>query len=106
VEGLNERGEAPPPYVPGTKPPSLRSTDRVAVPVPGSEESGDVELGDMTRPVPPPQPPGYNEHAQDERANDGRFPPVVQRPATAVTANERYASTRGLLNRTDTSTSV
>lgn len=99
VEGLNERGEAPPPYVPGMKPPSLRSTDGVAAPIPSAEAGEDVELGDMRR-EPVPQPPGYDEHA-----HDGRFPPV-QRPATAITANERYASTRGLLTRTDTFTSV
>lgn len=101
MEGLNERGEAPPPYVPGTKPPSLRSNDGVAVPSPAGDADEDVELGDMRREnVSPPQPPGYDQHA-----NDGRFAPV-QRPATAITANERYAPTRGVLDRTDTSTGV
>lgn len=69
-EGLNEAGEAPPPYMPGSKPPSLRSDD------------GDLEMGEMRRPVPKPKegelPPGYGlEHG-------GQSSEVVARPETAV----------------------
>ena len=61
-EGLDERGEAPPPYVPGSKPPSLRSVERERRPSSSSEHSvGEaVELQPMNGEV--EHPPGYNEH--------------------------------------------
>lgn len=60
VEGLDERGEAPPPYVPGAKPPSLRSTDGFPA---ATESSADaIELGDMSRPQPVHRPSLYNLH--------------------------------------------
>lgn len=75
-EGLNERGEAPPPYMPGSKPPSLRSVD--------------VEMGDMTRPVyggtPKGEPPGYHhEHTSSSSSASNLRGEEVSRPETAVT---------------------
>lgn len=72
-EGLDERGEAPPPYVPGSKPPSVRNGDG-------------VELGDMSRES-MHQPPGYNEHMEEGDLS-------VRRPDAVVTAVERSRSTR------------
>lgn len=68
-EGLDERGEAPPPYVPGTKPPSIRTIDGV-VPVreqdggQSSRAGGDgetVELQNLSRNL-ENEPPSYDEH--------------------------------------------
>ncbi|KAE8445465.1 hypothetical protein EG329_013355 [Mollisiaceae sp. DMI_Dod_QoI] len=83
VEGLDERGEAPPPYVPGTKPPKA---------------AGDVELGDMGG-VPIHRPPDYNEHVDEAGLS-------VRRPDTVITASERFGSMRRLLSRTNSSTNV
>ena len=108
-EGLNERGEAPPPYMPGSKPPSLRSDDD------GWDREGgdggrerDVEMGDMRRPVPKDgeQPPGYgyahghgnaygssSSSASDLRGQGvggevTRPEPAVTRPEPAITRPE------------------
>jgi len=88
VEGLDERGEAPPPYVPGTKPPSIRSGNEVLAPNTGAGAGGDVELGDMSGP-PVHQPPDYNDHVDE--ADLG-----VRRPDTMITASERFSSMRRL----------
>jgi len=84
--GLDERGEAPPPYVPGTKPPSLRSMDGMGRPSTSSEHrvGGAVELRPMGGDV--EHPPGYYER-QDlvPGGNVG-----VTRPDMAVTASERF----------------
>lgn len=64
-DGLNERGEPPPPYVPATKPPSVRTTDGRADGRSGQLDSGDagnrgfVELLDI-RGAMPHEPPAYN----------------------------------------------
>lgn len=75
-EGLNEAGEAPPPYMPGSKPPSLRSDD------------GDLEMGDMRRPVPKQgeQPPDYGHEHTSSSSSLGQV--GVSRPETAVTRSE------------------
>lgn len=101
VEGLNERGEAPPPYVPGSKPPSLRSGDGRR-PSTSSEHARmqDVELGNMGRNGNGNGPPGYHEHTF--LGNEGDIADI-RRPDPAVTAHERLASRR-LLSNTESST--
>jgi hypothetical protein len=87
-EGFDERGEAPPPYVPGTKPPSLRSVER-EIRSSGSEHAAGeaVELRPLSGEV--EHPPGYDEqHPQPE--NDVG----ITRPDAAVTTSERFSSTR------------
>jgi hypothetical protein len=74
VEGLDDRGEAPPPYVPGSKPPSIRSTDGV-IPLAGDlngqslRENGNVEVVEMQNigGIPTTEPPGYNDHPVAEQ---------------------------------------
>lgn len=79
-EGLDERGEAPPPYVPGTKPPSIRTTDGV---VPVREQDGGqssmidghgetVELQNLSR-NPENEPPSYDEHRDSSRSEAAEF---------------------------------
>jgi hypothetical protein len=94
-EGLDERGEAPPPYVAGTKPPSLRSVGREMRPSTSSEHSvGEaLELRPMNGDV--EHPPGYNDSPE---INAG-----ITRPDTAVTASERFSSTRRLIGHTGSS---
>lgn len=86
-----ERGEAPPPYVPGSKPPSLHSNDglsraesgRSVNRRPSSER--DVELGDMTRPV--YAPPAYHDppgSAMREGASEGGGEGIT-RPNAVIT---------------------
>lgn len=96
-EGLDERGEAPPPYVPGSKPPSLRSMERERRPSSSSEHSeGEaVELRPMNGEV--EHLPGYNELSPAE-TNAG-----IARPDTAVTASETFSSTRRLMGHTSSS---
>jgi hypothetical protein len=96
-EGLDERGEAPPPYVPGSKPPSLRDVERERRPNSSSEHSAGeaVELRPMNGEV--EHPPGYNEHSPSEN-NVG-----ITRPDTAVTASETFSSTRRLMGHTSSS---
>jgi len=101
VEGLNERGEAPPPYVPGSKPPSLRSGDGRR-PSTSSRHAGtqDVESGNMGRNGNVNGLPGYHEHTSSRNEEDITN---IRRPDAAVTASERLASRR-LLSNTGSST--
>lgn len=98
-EGLDERGEAPPPYVPGTKPPSLRSVDGVRRLSTSSEHRvGEaVELRPMSGNV--EHPPGY--HERQDLAPGGNV--GIARPDTAVTASERFGSMRRLISHTGSS---
>jgi hypothetical protein len=94
---LDERGEAPPPYMPGGKPPSLRSVDINAPPAAESRRSGergssgeDVELRRMSgdgRETGGTLPPEYHTAVSSEDIAD------VTRPAAAVTASDRSGST-------------
>ncbi|CAL3972734.1 unnamed protein product [Diplocarpon coronariae] len=62
TEGLDEEGEAPPPYHAGSKPPSLRSADGVGVREVGSragEAPEQVALRNIA--MQRPDPPGYHE---------------------------------------------
>lgn len=66
-EGLDDRGEAPPPYVPGSKPPSLRSTDGIigVTELSRSTSSRDEALGDVVEmgnmgTTTMREPPAYN----------------------------------------------
>lgn len=105
-EGLDERGEAPPPYIPGSKPPSLRSIDL-----------GDSPADDFTRTISTSSRGGGNEAVEMHRMNTDREcqrrsdPPLyheatgqdhdigdVRRPPIAVTTSENYGSTRRLLS--------
>lgn len=95
-EGLDERGEAPPPYVPGTKPPSLRSVERERRP---SASSGHgvgevVELQPLGREV--EYPPGYDAQHPVPSSDAG-----VTRPTKAVPASERLLSTRRLIGHSE-----
>jgi hypothetical protein len=93
-EGLDERGEAPPPYVPGSKPPSIRTGDgrrpSVSTRQVGAE---DVEMGHVSRDG--NGPPGYHEHtdlgSEEDIAN-------IRRPTTAIIAPGRFASMRSLMS--------
>lgn len=86
-EGLDERGEAPPPYVPGSKPPSIRTTDgrRPSTTV-RSVGVEDVEMGDMRRDD--NAPPDYEETnpSHDTDIAD------IRRPVTAIIAPGRVGS--------------
>jgi hypothetical protein len=103
-EGLDERGEAPPPYGAERKPPSLRSVD-VAAPAEvrrSGERSADgeaVELrrmsGETGREMEGHEPPGYHAAVAEEDIGD------ITRPTTAVTASDRFGSVRRLLSNTD-----
>ena len=98
-DGLDERGEAPPPYVPGSKPPSIgvESTPRTSS---GHRAGGDVELDDLTlRRGAVNDPPGYHEHEHTGSEVDLG----VVRPQVAVAAPERL-STRSLRSHTVNST--
>ena len=107
VEGLDERGEAPPPYVPGSKPPSVRSLERRRSSVEGG--LGEVELRRLSAET-RSNPPGYHEASrgtdessghEDVRGTDQME--QVTRPMTAVTASERFGGMRTLLDRTGSS---
>jgi hypothetical protein len=159
-EGLDERGEAPPAYVEGDKPPSLRSVDitysgdtaygsntdrssreghRLSVPNRASGEhippttgpvestsgsvehhtlgvlttpapvagaavsSQDVELSSLTRTtshnIPPLEPPTYSEITMNDTSE-------LARPANAITAHERFHSTRRLMSESRTSSEL
>lgn len=114
VEGLNERGEAPPPYIPGTKPPSLRSRGSSSdlgtarVHSSGSGHGEGWELRDMNgtgTEVGYGEPPGYHEHVNAREEEDlgdmtrPSAPPTVSKPDNAVVVEERTTSapTRRLL---------
>jgi hypothetical protein len=96
VEGLNERGEAPPPYVPGSKPPSIRSGDGRR-PSSSSGHTGmqDVELRNIGRNGNGVGPPGYHEHTTLGNGDDTSD---IRRPNPAVTASDRSGSRRLLSN--------
>lgn len=90
-EGLNERGEAPPPYMPGSKPPSIRTEELRRPSTSDSHMQGQiVELRRMSAAASPP------EYHEDFRESGG--PAGVTRPDTAVTASERFSSTRRLMS--------
>ena len=99
LEGLDERGEAPPPYAPGSKPPSIRTHDeRTSSDIGGQEGEGEaVELRGVSGVH---NPPGYHEAANGTGEEDVGD---IARPRTAVTASERFGSTRRLLNATGSS---
>lgn len=89
-DGLDERGEAPPPYVPGSKPPSIGSDElrrpNTAVSPPVRAEP--VELSNMS---PNSSPPGYSEQFSLGSQNTS---PEITRPGPVVTASERYSPVR------------
>ena len=84
-EGLDERGEAPPPYAPGSKPPSIRSHERRGTDTENGEE---VELARMNTGH---NPPGYHEAARSAEEEDIGD---ITRPRMAVTASDRFGSVR------------
>ena len=86
-EGLDERGEAPPPYAPGSKPPSIRSHERRT---PDRGPAEDVELRSVSAMN---KPPGYHEAARGVEEDVGD----VMRPRMAITASERHGNMRRLL---------
>ncbi|KUJ18424.1 uncharacterized protein LY89DRAFT_684330 [Mollisia scopiformis] len=100
LEGLDERGEAPPPYVPGSKPPSIRSTDGVLPSTSALAADADgLELGDMRRPEPVHHPPGYNEHVEADELD-------LRRPDAVAAANRRSRSPVNRQEDTDRPTNV
>jgi hypothetical protein len=91
-DGLDERGEAPPPYAPGSKPPSIRSHER------RSTDNGIGEEVELQRTSAGNNPPEYHEAARSGTEEDiGE----ITRPRTAVTASERFGSMRRLLSPTE-----
>jgi hypothetical protein len=96
-DGLNERGEAPPPYVPGSKPPSLGSEElrRPSTSASSHLHAEPVELSNLR-----PSPPGYNEHAS-QRSADGSTD--ITRPGPVIIASERVGSVRRLESSTGNS---
>lgn len=91
TEGLDELGEAPPPYNAGLKPPSISAgvADGVREVSPAGDREGGVELTSM--PTPRRDPPGYHED-RTNNAGSGGFEDVdldMRRPAPAVTAPAR-----------------
>jgi len=91
-DGLNERGEAPPPYNPGDKPPSIRAAHGDTVePGVGNSEADAVELMSVG-------PPKYDENLGAEDGS-GR----IMRPDSAVVASEGFGSLRR--SRTDAGSS-
>jgi hypothetical protein len=112
-EGLDERGEAPPPYVVGDKPPSIRSTrsegngNTERVGCSGREE---VELRPWSRNRVERGPPKYGEsfrlrEGQVERNGNGNGNGDLglARPRAAVMAAERFVSMRRLMSDTGSS---
>ena len=81
AEGLDERGEAPPPYAPGSKPPSIRSADerRASTRAGSVEEEEAVELARMSGET--NNPPIYHNHAT-QGPEDGV--PQVTSPPVAL----------------------
>lgn len=98
VEGLDERGEAPPPYVANCKPPSLRNVDLSAPSTSAGREEA-VELsrmsGNVDRGGERNKPPDYYATGSSEELGN------VTRPTTAVTASDRFESERRLLSNTE-----
>lgn len=96
-EGLDERGEAPPPYVPGSKPPSIRTADGLEEldgrPLGEGEAGEPVELQNLSVTL-PSKPPDYNQHLVTETdalgySNEYRSTPEIitehiARPSTAT----------------------
>jgi hypothetical protein len=95
-EGLDERGEAPPPYAPGSKPLSVRIEDLRRQST-SSSGVGNVDLGTRSRDG--IRLPGYHEHS------DLGFVEAIIRPETAVTASERFRSMRRLMGSSASSRS-
>lgn len=91
-DGLNERGEAPPPYVPGSKPPSISSEElqRPSTAASSHLHTDSVELSNME---PTSNPPGYNE-PHNRRSIDESSLADITRPGPVLTASERHASVR------------
>jgi len=84
-EGSDERGEAPPPYLPGSKRLSVRVENL------GRHSTSSIDAGNM-EPVmmdmDGTRPPGYHENT-DLGSGEG-----LSRLETAVTASGRFASMR------------
>ena len=98
---MDERGEAPPSYVPGSRPPSLSGGDGDEVrPTPGSENrpGDEPESRGMNDIRAPNEPPGYHEHETGSEADI-----AIARPDAAITTPERFRSTRRLLSHTGSS---
>jgi hypothetical protein len=110
VEGLDERGEAPPPYVPVGKPPSIRvPAESVDVADARTSHADAVELSTLvpnaqsteitttTAGNAEPLPPSYHEHISQGSEDIGN----ISRPTAAVTTPNRHESTRRLLGSSD-----
>jgi len=89
-DGLNERGEAPPPYIPGSKPPSIsseelrRPSSAASSPVPS--EGVELSNAGMNR-----SPPGYNENFN--RRSGGGLADIT-RPGPVLSPSGRHHSIR------------
>ena len=99
IEGLDERGEAPPPYVPRSKPPSIRTADGRGS-IDGGNGNGEGEAVELRRMNAENNPPGYHEAANRRTEEDIGD---ITRPRMAVTASERFGSMRRLLSSTGSS---
>jgi hypothetical protein len=92
-DGLDERGEAPPPYVEGMKPPSI-SAGSVGRERSGHTEEG-VELQTLSGSGTVHEPPGYHEQLSSETD--------MRRPTVAVLAEGGHGSARRLLSHSGSS---
>ena len=89
-DGLNERGEAPPPYVPGSKPPSI-SSDELRRPSTAASSHLHTEPVELSNMGAASSPPGYNEHFN--RASENGLGDIT-RPGPVITASARQSSVR------------
>ena len=93
-EGFNERGEAPPPYVPGSKPPSIRS-EGLRRPSTAASSHVHTEAIELSNMGPCSSPPGYNENFN---RSSGTGSTDITRPGSALTVSERRSTLRRLTN--------
>jgi cbb3-type cytochrome oxidase subunit 3 len=87
-DGLDETGEAPPPYVPGPKPPSMRIENGLRAPrsLELAEHAEVVQFHTMAQ---SPEPPNYHKNAKSE-PDSGEIDTSISRPVNALTIIESY----------------
>ena len=97
-EGLDERGEAPPAYFSGDKPPGIQETVTAVSPSPDPLGRGDaMELTTVGARGSAYSPPSYD----DSDGKDSKL--EIRRPQDAVPAPHRPVSIRSVLSHSETS---
>ena len=89
-EGLDERGEAPPPYMPKSPPAAAHPDGGRSDPY-NPSSSTDIPLQDLSRHG-DSKPPEYSVTSTSEHGSD------LARPALSHAASSRMGSSRNLLN--------